>query len=170
MKKQVICITAGLLVTVFAACGYRFEGGGYVHEDVSKVAVATFENRTTETRAGTSFTNELIREILQKTDTKVVDADQATRVIKGTITAITFSTLSRSSTETVTERKVTARVDVQLMGPDQEILWSVKDFTTSEDYTVQDDEQDDEESRRQAVDEIAERCAERLVSQMMTNF
>lgn len=158
------------MVVAAAGCGYRLAGGGYLNEGVTRVAVAVFENKSAESRAGVSFTNELIREITEKSDTQVVDASGATRVIEGTITSITFSTLSRASTETVTERRVTAVVDVKLTGPDGDILWSVKGFSANESYTVAADTVNDEANKREAVDKIAERMAERLVSQMMSNF
>lgn len=151
-------------------CGYRLAGGGFIHNDVTRVSVAIFENKSTESRAGVSFTNELIREITAKTDTVVVDAGNATRKISGTIQSITFSTLSRSSSEEITERQVNAKVDVVLIGAGGKILWSVKNFSASESYTVSSSTVDDEANKREAVDLIAERVAERLVSQMTNDF
>ncbi len=158
------------VMAVVAGCGYRLAGGGYLNETVTRVAVDVFENNSSESRAGISFTNELVTEIIQKSDTEVVDQSKTTRVIIGTIKAITFSTLSRSSTEDVTERQVTAVVDVRLVGPDDEIIWSVKDFSAKESYTVADDTVNDEANKSEAVDTIAERVAERLVSQMLSSF
>lgn len=158
------------LITIVIGCGYRLEGGGYLNDDVTRVAVDVFENKSSESRAGTSFTNELVREILQKTDTQVVDSDHTLRVIKGVVKAITFSTLSRASTESVVERLVTARVDIKLVGAGDEILWSVKDLSSSESYTVDPDKVGDEQSKQEAVDKIARRMAEQVVGRMMTNF
>lgn len=159
-------MAAGLLV----GCGYHLEGGGYINEDLTHVAVDVFENKSSEARAGMSFTNNLIQEIQTKTDTEVVDFDKTTRKITGTVNAITFSALSRVSTETVVERKVTALVDVQLTSPEGEILWSVKNLSSTESYAVDTDKVDDEANKREAVEKIALRSAERVVSQMMTNF
>ncbi len=170
MKKHIGLLMAGLVMVSFFSCGYRLEGGGYIQESITRVAVAVFENNSSQTRAGVVFTNELIREILEKTDTRVVDSDKSTRKIQGTVKSITFATLSRSSTETVVERRVTAVMDVRLLGPDNEIIWSVKDFSSNEDYVVAEDKVSDEGNIRQAVEKIAQRSAQRLVSQMMVNF
>mgnify|MGYP001065613675 CR=1 FL=1 len=116
-----VWIILGLLLV--AGCGYRLEGGGYLHQGVSRVGVEVFENNSNQTRAGIDFTNELIREIQEETDTKVVDPGNAPRRIKGRVKAITFSALSRSSTETVLERRITAVVDVQLLDADSDVLW-----------------------------------------------
>lgn len=163
-------LITGLVAGLVAGCGYHLEGGGYINEDVTRVAVAVFENKSSETRAGMSFTNQLIQEIQAKTDTVVVDSDKATRKITGTVNAITFSALSRTTSETVVERRVTALVDVQLTGPDGEILWSVKNLSSKESYTVDPNKVDDEANKREAVEKIALRSAEQVVSQVMTNF
>ena len=157
-------------LTIGPGCGYRLAGGGFIHNDVTRVSVAIFENKSTQSRAGMYFTNELIREIAAKTDTIVVGADNTTRKISGTVQSITFSTLSRSSSEDVTERQVTAKIDVVLTGAGGKILWSEKNFSATESYEVSDDSVDDEANKREAVELIAERVAERLVSRMTNDF
>ncbi|MCF8092119.1 MAG: hypothetical protein K9K21_02300 [Desulfotignum sp.] len=168
MKKSIWILTG--LVLLLSGCGYRLEGGGNLHPGVTRVGVEVFENKSGQTRAGIEFTNELIREIQEKTDTEVVDPASTTRRIKGVIKAITFSTLSRSSTETVTERKVQAVVDVQLVGADNKVLWAVDNFAVSESYFVAPDKINDDANINKAITIIAERMADRIVSQMTANF
>jgi outer membrane lipopolysaccharide assembly protein LptE/RlpB len=167
MQTAILIILGMLLI---AGCGYRLEGGGYVHRNVARVGVEVFENNSAQTRAGIAFTNELIREIQEETDTKVMDPADAPRRIKGRVKAITFSTLSRSSTETVTERRITAVVDVQLLDADGDVLWSANNFSSFDSYLVDSDKINDEASINDAIGIIAQRIAERLVSQMMANF
>jgi outer membrane lipopolysaccharide assembly protein LptE/RlpB len=169
--QPVVRFLAGVaMVLMLSACGYRLEGGGLVHPGVSRVGVTVFTNRTAQTHAGIDFTNELIREIQDRTETRVVDPDKAAYLIEGTVTAITFSTLSRSSTENVTERRVRAMVDVQLLSPDKTVIWSVSQFSEMESYNVGSDRIDDDTNIRQALEVIAERMAERIVSQMSADF
>jgi len=159
------------VVLFFVSCGYQFEGGGYLKDDVTHVAVEALENESSETGAGIKFTNALIQEILQKTDTKVVDESRATAVLKGTLKSITFTTLSRRSTESVIERKVFATVDLKLINKDDDaVIWSVKDFKSDDDYTVSADKITDESNKREAVDRIAARSAEKLIGKMLVNF
>lgn len=162
-----ICLLIALLSV---SCGYQFEGGGYVNNDVTRVSVKAFENDSSETGAGITFTNALIREIIQKTDTKVVDDSRAGAVVEGKIKAITFSTLSRSTTESVIERRVSAVVDLKLIDKDGGVIWSVKDFASDEEYSVSEDTIADESNKKEAVDKIATRNAEKMVSRMLTNF
>ena len=163
-------ILAAVLMAAAAGCGYRMSDGGYLNKDISRVAVTVFDNNTSEALAGISFSNELIREILERTETKVVSAAGAGRIISGTVKAITFSALSRTSTETVVERQVTAKVDVKITDRDGSILWSVKDFSTVESYKTSSSVVNEEANKQEAVEIIAARMAEKLVRLMKNNF
>ncbi len=168
MKNLKLIIS--VLLLVLTSCGYQFVGGGYLKSDVTRVAMGIMDNKSSETRAGVVFTNAIIKEIMEKTDTKLVDDAKAVAVLKGRINAITFATLSRSTTEAVVERRVSANVDMQLVDKDKQIIWSVKNFTSHEDYKVSEDKVTDESNKRDALDKIALRTAEKLVSSMMNNF
>ncbi len=168
MKSLIFFLAGGLVM--LSACGYRLEGGGPVHPGVTRVGVEMFANETSYTYAGIDFTNELIREIQNRTDTTVVSPADAAYLIKGKITSITFSTVSRSSTERVTERRINARMDLELLSPDKKVIWSVNNFSAYESFTVGSDNINDEANIRNALEIIAQRMAERLVSQMSANF
>ncbi len=152
------------------ACGYQFEGGGYINKDVTRVAVKVLENKSAETGADVIFTNALIREILQKTDTKVVDEATATAVIEGTIKAITFSPLSRVTVESVIERGVFAILDLKMVNKEGEVIWSAADLSSGESYKTSQETIADEGNKRTALEKIATRSAERIVSRMLSNF
>ena len=168
MKNFKFFLFVFLLIPV--SCGYQFEGGGYINNDVVLVAVKMLENKTSEPQADIIFTNALIKEIMEKTDTKIVDEPRASTVLKGRINAITFATLSRSTTESVIERRITASVDIKLINQDGQIIWAVKNFTSDEEYKVSEDKITDESNKRAAVEKISIRIAEKLVSKMLNNF
>lgn len=153
-----------------AACGYQLEGGGYINEDITRVSVTVFNNKSSETGAGITFTNALVEEIIRKTDTRVVDDALADFIIEAQINAITFSTLSRSTTDSVTERRVTASVDLKIRDKNNDVVWSVKNFSSNDEYEVSDDTAVDDTNKSEAVEKIAVRSAERLVSKMLSNF
>lgn len=163
-------LLAAALVAAAAGCGYRMSDGGYLNKDISRVAVTVFENNTSETLAGVSFSNEIIREILERTETKVVSAEKAGRIISGTVKAITFSALARTSTETVVERQVTAKVDVKITDRDGKILWSVKDFSALESYKTSSSVVNEESNKKTAVEVLAAKMAEKLVRLMKNDF
>ena len=168
MKKLKFILS--LFLFGFASCGYQFEGGGYINDDVTRVAVEIMENKSSETEAGIVFTNDLIKEIMETSDTKIVDKAQAAAVLKGRINSITFATLSRSTTESVVERRITANIDMQLFNNEGQIIWAVKGLTSQEEYKVSEDKLTDESNKRDAVGKISERMAEKLVSSMLNIF
>ncbi len=153
-----------------ASCGYQFDGGGYINNDVTRVAVEIMENKSSETGAGMVFTNDLIKEIMEASDTKIVDKAQSVAVLKGRINSITFVTLSRSTTESVVERRISANIDMQMLDQEEQIIWAVKGLTSQEEYKVSEDKLTDESNKRDAVYKISQRIAEKLVSRMLNNF
>lgn len=159
-----------LTLALVSACGYQLQGGGYLNDDVTRVYVKVFENKSSETGAGVIFTNALVEEIIRVTDTKVVKESLADFVIEARVNSITFSILSRSTTDAVTERRAVARIDIKIKDKNGEIVWSVKDFTSTEDYTVSDEVSVDDTNKNEAISEVAVRSAEQLVSRMLNNF
>lgn len=162
IKLYILKLTALLLLLMFFSCGYHFEGGG--------LSILNFANESTEDEADLIFTNALINEIIDQTDTEIVDDEKAAFSIKGKVKSISFRTLSRSTTETVLERRVTAVLDVQLVNDKGEIVWAVKDFKTNDEYEVSEDQVADETNIRNTLEQIAQRSSEKLVSKMVTNF
>jgi outer membrane lipopolysaccharide assembly protein LptE/RlpB len=155
---------------LLSSCGYHFEGGGYVGDDIRTMVVNVLENKSAESGAEVTFTNALIREILRVTDTRVVRENESDHLLSGALETIRFQTLSRITTESVIERRVTATISLQIRDGNGDVVWSVKDFTVDEDYTVSADNVTDENNKSKALEEIAEKAAERLVSQMLSNF
>ncbi|MBI9090347.1 MAG: hypothetical protein JEZ12_14110 [Desulfobacterium sp.] len=155
---------------VVAGCGYRLSGGGPLPGSVTRVAVAMFENRSFETGAEAVFTSALMTELVRSSDARVVDRGEADAVILSTIRSITIGELTRTADDAVVERRVSAVLDLDMVGKDGETIWSVRNFSESEVYTVSSENASDEAAKREAVQEIADRVAERIISKMRDNF
>ncbi|MDA3917012.1 MAG: LPS assembly lipoprotein LptE [Deltaproteobacteria bacterium] len=168
---QNLKLILSVLLLVLTSCGYKLAGGGYLNSDVTHVAVEMMEDKSQATGAGVIFTNALIKEISEKTDTKIVDdTTKAIAILKGRINSITFATLSRSTTESVVERRISASVDMQLVDQGGQIIWSVKNFVSKEEYKVSDDKNTDDSNKIDAVVKISIRNAEKLVTRMVNRF
>jgi outer membrane lipopolysaccharide assembly protein LptE/RlpB len=168
-EKRLVYIVVFMFVVV-AGCGYRLSGGGPLPGNVTRVAVAMFENRSFETGAEAVFTSALMTELVQSSDARVVDRGEAEAVIFATIKSITLGALSRTSDDAVVERQVSAVLDLKVVSKDGETIWSVQDFSESEVCTVSDENVSDEAAKREAVREIADRVSERIISKMRDNF
>ncbi len=154
------------LMCMVCACGYRLEGSAPVHPEIMRVAVKVLDNKSTETGADILFTNALIREIQQKSDTRVVDVETADAVLEGTIKSVTFDVVSRSTIESVSERRVWVTLDLWMRSRDGKTIWSAPNFSLKEDYFVS----DDRDGRTTAMGKIASKSAERLVLRMISHF
>ena len=87
-----------------------------------------------------------------------------------TIKKIIFVALSRSTTESVLERRIWATLDLKLINRDGDVIWSALDFTSYEDYTVSQDKIVDENNKEAALDKIAFRNAEKVINNLMNDF
>ena len=168
--KQLFLVMTMVLLLGLVGCGYQLQGGGYIKGNTRRVAVAVFQNKTAHAQAGVAFTNELVREIQEKTDTRVVSAANGIGQVEGTVVSITYSTASRSSSTNVVQRTVTARLNLRLVDGQGKVLWSRNGFSASEIYDVNEDGINDLQKVNEAVDRIARRSAERILSELMANF
>jgi outer membrane lipopolysaccharide assembly protein LptE/RlpB len=170
MKK---ILSAGLLLCVsllFWACGYQFEGGGYLNRNVREVGVRVAENTSNESGVEAAFTNALISEIVRKTDTKLMDVSLAPVILELRIKAVKFGTAARTDQTSVNERRVSALVDVLMFSREGEEIWAANDLSLNESYIVSSDTGIDENNKRTALEKMAARTAESLVSQMLSDF
>lgn len=155
-----------LLCLMLAGCGYHIEGYTVLPGKVRTVHVGLIENRSDRTGAEYLFTNALISEIMERTAADIVPLDRADARITGVIRSITVGALTRSSDDDVLQGRVSASVDLALSAVDGHRLWSVRGMHHSEIYTASTANITDEAAKSEAVDRIAQRLAEKLVSSM----
>ena len=169
MSKKILPAVLLLCVSLlFWACGYHLEGGGYLR-NVRTLGVRVAENNSSETDAEVIFTNALINEIVQKSDTKLRDVSLAPVILELKIKTITLDALARSDQTSVNERKVSAVIDAVMLGREGEEIWAAYGLSLNESYLVSSNGSE-EDNRKTALDKIAERTAESLVSRMLSNF
>jgi outer membrane lipopolysaccharide assembly protein LptE/RlpB len=170
MKKIIILSVSIFLISLVASCGYKFSGGGLLPGKTKFVAVEMFENKSSETGAEIIFANALSVELMEKSDSQVVDFEKADAVFIGLVKSVSISTLTRTSADTVIERKVSAVIDLKMVDKEGQVLWFVKDFQGREEFRVTTVNITDMASRTEALQEIAERIAQKVVSRMLDDF
>ena len=157
-------------LSMTGSCGYKFSGGGLLPGSVEKVSVNTFENRTSENGVENIFSNAFSLELSEKSDSEVVSLEDSDAYFVGIVKSISITTLTRSSVDTVNERRVSAVIDLQLIDKEGNILWFIKDFQDHEEYQVTTENLTDMTSRTTGLRKIAERIAQKLVSRMLDDF
>ena len=170
MKKILIIIVVFFILSFVASCGYKFSGGGLLPGKTKLVAVKMVENKTSESGAENMFANALSIELTGKSDSQVVKFDDAEAYFSGVVKSVSISTLTRTTGDAVIERKVSAVIDLKMIDKDGNVLWSVKDFQGREEFQVTTENITDMASRTIALQKIAERIAQKVVSRMLDDF
>jgi len=154
----------------FAACGYRFTGGGDLPEGVSNVNIPLFQNRTSETGIEQTFTNDLIFEFLRAGRSVQKDRNKADAILNGVIKTFRVDSASRKGTITTAERRVTISVDLELLAPDGRIIWNRNGLRANETYDVASDRLAEERNQQEAIDALSKRLAERIYISLTDDF
>ena len=153
-------------LVLVGGCGYHVQGNASLPAGIKTVHVTLFENRTGESGAENTFTNAFIKELLMKTDAQVTDEAHAGGFITGTIRSISVGDLTRSSEDAILQAQVRAIIDLSMADDKGDVVWQVKGYSDQKVYTPSSSNATDEFAKQEAVEEIAERLSEKLISSM----
>ncbi len=161
---------AFVLLMFSSACGYRFAGSGSFPAGIKSVSIPIFENRTSETGMENTLTNALIYEVTRGKKVALTSMDKADALLSGVIKSMSIETISRKSTHSPLERRVTVTVDLKLTDPSGRVIRSVKGVSESEAYDVMPDKPATEQKRRDAISVLSKRLAEKAYNRITADF
>ena len=179
MNKKLLIYGIVCVLFFTCSCGYKFSNKGHLPENVTKVFVEIFENKSFETGAEIFFTSALINELIKNTNIEIVKQKNAKAVIKGTIRSITIDALSRESDDSVIERDISAVVDIKIIKKSKKVIWSIQELSDHEKYIVSDKnliakandrKVINEAMEKQIIRKIAKRISEKVVKAITDNF
>ena len=162
-------------IVASVGCGYALVGTGggtdVIPEEVTTVAVTSFENRTTRPEIDQRVTEEVTREFAKRSRRKVVsDPGAADAVMDGAI--LQFETrpvqFNESGRATRVETVVVLAATLRESATDR-ILWSQARLLFREQYEVADD-RDLFAEETLALDDIARGAAQTLVASIVEGF
>lgn len=160
-----------LFLMFFSACGYRFAGSGSFPAGIRSVFISILENRTSETGMENIFTNALIYEVTRDKKVTLTSRGDADALLSGIIESMSIKTITRKTTHSPLERRVTVTVNLKLTGPSGTVIRSAKGVSASEAYDVMPDNKPvTEKNRRDAISALSKRLAERVYRRMTENF
>ncbi len=178
-SRDLLC---GLRVSAFllcfslvqAGCGYHVVGRtSRLPANVKTLAVPALENRTTRYRLEQRLTEALVRELLARTQYRVVsDTASADAVLRGEVTSLDSSAVVfDAATGRATTLLVTVRVKVRLEDrTTKRLLYQNDDFLFREPYEVSTDVASFFEEQDPALDRLARDFAAKLVAALLENF
>ena len=174
MDKQygplVVLLWLSLVILPLSGCGYSFSGSGDFIAGIDSVHIAIFKNQTTETGAGNVLTNDLVYEFTRSGIVKLVPKPLAEAYLTGIIRSMRIETVSRRSTSTSLEQRVTFWVTVSLHRSDGTRIWTAHDISENETYEVAEEKVATDQNRRVAVTRLSQRLAERIYFRLTDVF
>ena len=153
------------------ACGYRFAGSGGFPDNVEKIFIEIFENRTSKAGIERTVTNQLVFEFTrQRKKSLASDPTDANATLKGVIKSIGTRTISRVGTGVANEREVIMTVDLKLIKENGEVIWAAKGLSGRQSYDVSDLKLENDRNENLAITRISERISERIFSRLTDDF
>jgi outer membrane lipopolysaccharide assembly protein LptE/RlpB len=164
---------AGFLLIVLVglcSCGYQFAGSGSLPQGVEKIFITVLENKTTEAGIENQVTNALVYEFTRNQQDLASEANEADAILKGSVTSLVTTTISRQGERTSKERRIILTVDLALVKPDDKAIWNAKGIQADKTYLSGDDEAVSGNNRREALTLAAQRLAEDVYNRMTDDF
>jgi outer membrane lipopolysaccharide assembly protein LptE/RlpB len=160
-----------LCALVTYACGYRFSGSGELPDDIEKIFIEVFKNRTSKAGIERVVTNQLIFEFTrQKERILASDATDADATLKGVIKKIRTKTISRVGTEVANEREVIMTLDVRLINQNGDVIWTARALSDRQAYDVSGSKLENDRNESLAISRLSERISERIFSRLTDDF
>jgi len=170
--NKVRMITPLLLCALLTyTCGYRFAGSGGFPDNVEKIFIEIFENRTSKAGIERTVTNQLIFEFTRQREKSLAsDPKDADATLKGVIQSISTRTISRVGTEVANEREVVMTLDLRLVKQNGDVIWAAKGLSGRQAYDVTDLKLENDRKESLAIARLSERISERIFSRLTDDF
>jgi outer membrane lipopolysaccharide assembly protein LptE/RlpB len=163
----VIVAVAAMLM----ACGYRFQGPAQLPGNARNLYIETFQNRTSQQGLEVLVANAIVFEFTKRSDTLVAsDPAAADLLMRGAIRSLESQTISPLNKDAAGERRVTLRLDVQLVKADGRVVWEAKGLSDNDAYPVTDDKFENDQRERRTAALVAGRIAERIFNRFTDDF
>lgn len=155
-------------------CGYSLVGrASNLPADVREIFIRPLENQTPRSQVEQSLTSAIADELVTRQRFAVVQAEgDADAVLSGAVTAFTVTPVTFDDQGRATEYEITvvARMSFRRGGPEGAVLWSNERYVFRENYQVEVSETGYFDQEDAAIEEVAERFAETMVSDLLEGF
>jgi outer membrane lipopolysaccharide assembly protein LptE/RlpB len=154
---MMLCLISGL--PVLSCCGYSTRS--LMPEYMQKIHIGLFQNRTLKTGLDEIATDAVIEAFRSGSNLRIVDESGADLVLEGSVSGYSKDPYTYTSDQTILEYKITVRYSARCVDRARnEVFWEgdVSDwalFSTDEE---------------QSIREAAKKAAEKLVTNILTNW
>ena len=172
MKNLSRILYSLLFMLLLSGCGYHLPGGGSgLPDDIQKVVIVQFSNRTAQPFVETGLTNEVRDQFNRRRTLDVVANEKdADAVLSGAVSAYSSSALSYDEDDDITHYRVDITVEAQLKRvADGEIIWQ-GNVSWHEDFRSSPDRARQEYNERIVQVKINRRLAQEVYNRITDNF
>ncbi|MEA3466578.1 MAG: LptE family protein [Thermodesulfobacteriota bacterium] len=167
-------ITLGimLILLLLSGCGYHLPGrGNSLPDDVQKVVINPFENKTTQPFIETQLTNEVRDQFARRRTLDVVaSVDQADVLLSGTIVGYRSNAIAYDTNDDITEYRLTMTVEANLARVNgEEVLWQGA-VSWSDEFFASNDRAQQDYHESQVQDKVTRRLAQEIYNRITDNF
>ena len=172
-SRRVAAALVFLCATLATACGYALVGkGSSLPESIRVIQFTTLENRTQRVQVEQRFSEAIARELASRGRVTVQSGgDGADAELSGTVLAFDLYPVAFDSQGRATDYqvRVTARVALKAV-PDGRTIWENPAFTFRDNYQFSETAASYADLENNAIDRVADRFAQSLVTSMLEGF
>ena len=170
MKRLVL-----LLFPMLASCGYALVGSSnnLLGPAVHTIEVPAFVNRTTRVELEQRVTQAVADEMVARGRLKLVTAPaDADVVLRGSIDSFGLFAIAYNAQGKATQYQISITAKIELLDhrAEDKVLWKNDQYRFAENYQVNTESTDAFDQETRAINEIAVRFAESLVTNLLEGF
>jgi outer membrane lipopolysaccharide assembly protein LptE/RlpB len=164
-----------LLPVVATSCGYALVGNAnnLLGPSVHTIQVPAFVNKTTRVELEQRVTQAVAAEFVSRGRLKLVNTAPAADVIlRGSIDSFGIFPVAFNAQGRATQYQISITAKIELLDhkADDKVLWKNDQYRFAENYQVNTDSTDAFDQETRAINEIAVRFAESLVTNLLEGF
>lgn len=160
-KKRGLLAGSGLCIAVLCCIGCGYTTGFRLPEGIETIHVKVFENKTFYRGLDFDITQAVKREVLARTDLKVVREGGADIIFSGTVDAVEEFVLRKGANDVAQEMEIRLTISVVAKDRKGETIFQVTKLNRSVTYNIVLGE-DERLARSRALREVAEELVYRL--------
>jgi len=159
IMRYLISSIVALSLMILSCCGYSTRS--LMPNYLQRIHVDLFANRTLKAGLDELATNSVIEAFRSRSNLRIVDESSADLVLEGSVSGYSKSPHTYTSDQTILEYKITVRYSVRCVDKARnEVFWE----GDVSDWALYDTDED------QAIAEAAQKAAEKLVTNILTNW
>ena len=171
MRRLLGCLVAGLL----SGCGYGLVGSqnNLLPPTVHTISVPAFVNRTTRVELEQRVTQAVANEFVSRGRLRLVTVPaEADVILRGSIDSFGIFPIAFNAQGRATQYQISITANIELVDhrAEDKVLWKNDQYRFTENYQTNTESTDAFDQETRALQEIAQRFAETLVTNLLEGF